>query len=230
MTHPAKTHRLLLASILLVFLPSGLLPAQQQLSDGSEVCALALSGELDSLRAGLAAGRWRGSQEVLATAVLEGDGLLATDRFEQVLSRPGSTPAQRALAASHLYSHHLLLGDGARANEMLAIVRESPEVAALAFPSGLPDQAPVVQTAWAVQIGAFSNRTNAENLAREQRRRGYTVTVQPITSAGRTLHAVRVGRFDSERAARQFGERAYSAQGKPFRAVELELKSPGSSR
>ncbi|MEL6447036.1 MAG: SPOR domain-containing protein [Pseudomonadota bacterium] len=46
---------------------------------------------------------------------------------------------------------------------------------------------------WAVQVGSFSNRENAQRLATELRGRGLLAFLSQVESGGRTLHRVRVG-------------------------------------
>ncbi len=52
--------------------------------------------------------------------------------------------------------------------------------------------APVV-TGWAVQVGSFTSRENADRLAEELRRQGYSVFIREGASNGRRLYRVRVG-------------------------------------
>ena len=60
-----------------------------------------------------------------------------------------------------------------------------------------PPQAP----AWAVQLGAFSNRAKAEQLVAELRRRRYSAFVLEYRATGQVLYRVRVGpEQDRERA------------------------------
>ena len=67
---------------------------------------------------------------------------------------------------------------------------QSPSAAA-------PPQAP----AWAVQLGAFSNRAKAEQLVAELRRRRYSAFVLEYRATGQVLYRVRVGpEQDRERA------------------------------
>lgn len=62
--------------------------------------------------------------------------------------------------------------------------------------------APAVSPAWAVQLGAFSNRAKAEQLVAELRKRGYAAFVLEYRATGQVLYRVRVGpEQDRERAA-----------------------------
>ena len=62
--------------------------------------------------------------------------------------------------------------------------------------------APVEAPAWAVQLGAFSNRAKADQLVAELRKRGYAAFVLEYRATGQALYRVRVGpEQDRERAA-----------------------------
>ena len=55
---------------------------------------------------------------------------------------------------------------------------------------------------WAVQLGSFSSRANADQLAEWCREQGYGVRVLPGQDSGRTLYRVRVGPYASRDEAR----------------------------
>ncbi len=62
--------------------------------------------------------------------------------------------------------------------------------------------APAEAPAWAVQLGAFSNRAKADQLVAELRKRGYAAFVLEYRATGQALYRVRVGpEQDRERAA-----------------------------
>ena len=54
---------------------------------------------------------------------------------------------------------------------------------------------------WAVQLGSFSSRANADALSEWCRKQGYGVKVMTGQDGGRTLHRVRVGPYASRDAA-----------------------------
>ena len=57
-----------------------------------------------------------------------------------------------------------------------------------------PASAPQSATGmWAVQLGSFSNRANAERLASELRGKGYAAFLSQLSSSGGPLHRVRIG-------------------------------------
>ena len=46
---------------------------------------------------------------------------------------------------------------------------------------------------WAVQLGSFSNKDNAEKLAADLRRQGYAAFLSQLQTDGGQLHRVRIG-------------------------------------
>jgi len=54
---------------------------------------------------------------------------------------------------------------------------------------------------WAVQLGSFSSRTTADNLAGKMRGTGYDAFVMPVKSAGTTLYRVRIGPMPDRQTA-----------------------------
>jgi DedD protein len=58
-----------------------------------------------------------------------------------------------------------------------------------------------VTKGWAVQLGVFASRENAERLARQVKGKGYTVSVNETSASGKRLYRVRVGPEASRPAA-----------------------------
>ncbi|HEY8265838.1 MAG TPA: SPOR domain-containing protein [Steroidobacteraceae bacterium] len=56
-----------------------------------------------------------------------------------------------------------------------------------------PTPVPAVATAWAVQIGAFSNRAKAEQQVAELQKRRYAAFILEYRASGQVLYRVRVG-------------------------------------
>ena len=65
--------------------------------------------------------------------------------------------------------------------------------------------------AWAVQLGSFANRTNAERLAQQLRQQGFHGSVSALTSGGRTLYRVRAGTAADRSSAEQLAARVKAA-------------------
>jgi DedD protein len=57
------------------------------------------------------------------------------------------------------------------------------------------------RAAWAVQLGSFANRTNAENLSRQLKGQGFPVYVLPGGSGTSVRYRVRVGPLANRDAA-----------------------------
>lgn len=60
---------------------------------------------------------------------------------------------------------------------------------------------------WAVQLGSFSNRDNAEGLADQLRKQGYAAFVSQVATANGTMHRVRVGPQKDRDGAEQMASR-----------------------
>jgi DedD protein len=78
----------------------------------------------------------------------------------------------------------------------------------------VPRSAPVQAAAtgaYFVQLGSFSARTSATNLASVLKTRGFAATVTPVTSGGRTLHRVRVGPVADRAAGEGLAKRLRAA-------------------
>jgi DedD protein len=77
----------------------------------------------------------------------------------------------------------------------------SPDTTAPAPASSSTDARPAETAPFALQIGGFSDRANAQQVARRVRADGETVVVRSEQREGRTLHTVLVGRYDTRDAA-----------------------------
>jgi DedD protein len=106
-------------------------------------------------------------------------------------------------------------------------VKAAPPQAPVATPSGPPEpvpgksladarpepspavsrSAPGDAAAWAVQLGAFSNRGKAEDLVAQLRKRGYAAFVLEYRATGQVLYRVRVGPEQDRARAAEIAER-----------------------
>ena len=77
----------------------------------------------------------------------------------------------------------------------------SPDTTAPASASSSTDARPTETAPFALQIGGFSDRANAQQVARRVRADGETAVVRSEQWEGRTLHTVLVGRYDTRAAA-----------------------------
>jgi cell division septation protein DedD len=60
---------------------------------------------------------------------------------------------------------------------------------------------------WAVQLGSFSNKDNAEKLAADLRKQGYAAFLSQLTTDKGTLHRVRIGPQKDRAAAEAMAAR-----------------------
>ena len=89
-------------------------------------------------------------------------------------------------------------------------------------PAPEPAEKPVVDTSkdepaasstgmWAVQLGSFSNKDNAERLAADLRKQGYAAFLSQLDTASGTLHRVRIGPLKDRDSAEQMAARLQKA-------------------
>jgi DedD protein len=76
----------------------------------------------------------------------------------------------------------------------------------------------LVVSGWAVQLGVFASKENAERLALDVRTKGFKASVSPVTSGKRKLYRVRVGPA-ADKAAAQDLQSKLKAAGRPGGAV-----------
>jgi len=64
---------------------------------------------------------------------------------------------------------------------------------------------------WAVQLGSFSSKENAERLAADLRKQGYAAFLSQLDTASGTLHRVRIGPLKDRASAEQMAARLQKA-------------------
>jgi DedD protein len=94
-------------------------------------------------------------------------------------------------------------GPEAAAKPTLPVPSASPSSPAAAPAPGTNADAP----AWAVQLGAFSNRSKAEQLVAELRKRRYAAFLLEYRAGGKVLYRVRVGPEQDRERAREIAAR-----------------------
>ncbi len=100
----------------------------------------------------------------------------------------------------------------ARSTTGVAQVRESSRTET-PTPASPPQPATGDDSAWVVQVGAFSNSSNAERLRRQLQRDGYAVSVENFELRGSKAVRVRVGPFREKQLALQAQSRIESQTG-----------------
>jgi DedD protein len=84
-----------------------------------------------------------------------------------------------------------------------------------------PADPPADRSGWSVQVGAFSDKANADQLASRVSTYGYSAFVSEFLSGGNPMYRVRVGGFDSENQA-DAAAGSISAHGIPSRVISPE--------
>jgi DedD protein len=125
-------------------------------------------------------------------------------------SGPGATPAQDAEPTAR--------GPGPPTAAAVTgkPAAPAPKAAAQPAPKPTPPTAgpaavPSAGGGWAIQIGSFGSRENADRLKRELDGEGYPVFLMPVRSGGRTLHRVRVGPYSDRATADEVARRLAAA-------------------
>lgn len=77
------------------------------------------------------------------------------------------------------------------------------------------------RSGWSVQLGAFSDKANADQLSRRVETFGFSAFVSEFRSGGQTMYRVRVGGFDTENQA-DAAASSISAHGLPARVISPE--------
>ncbi len=71
-----------------------------------------------------------------------------------------------------------------------------------------PEPAPASTTGmWAVQLGSFSNKENAERLASDLRKQGYAAFIREVATSSGQMHRVRIGPQKDRSSAEQMAAR-----------------------
>ena len=74
-------------------------------------------------------------------------------------------------------------------------------------PKPAPQQAGSATGMWAVQLGSFSNKENAEKLAANLRKQGYAAFLSQLTTENGQLHRVRIGPQKDRESAEEMANR-----------------------
>ena len=126
------------------------------------------------------------------------------------VARPGRSPEPAASepAASEVAAAEGQAAGGATARQRVA---PAPTPAKGGAPS--PDaSSPPAAGGWAVQVGSFGSRDNADKLRRRLGAEGYPVFLMQVVSGGKTYHRVRVGPY-GDRAGADAAARRLAASG-----------------
>jgi DedD protein len=92
----------------------------------------------------------------------------------------------------------------------IAQTTKSAKLAA-ADPPSAPSRQSVPGSGWAVQLGSFGDKQNAERLAAAVSQNGFPAYLMSLEQSGKTLYRVRVGPRDSRAQASELAERLAKA-------------------
>jgi len=99
-------------------------------------------------------------------------------------------------------------------DEPKPVVVQQEETKAPPEPAPEPVKEPVAQQPaasttgmWAVQLGSFSNKDNAEKLAADLRKQGYAAFLSQVAKNGGQLHRVRIGPQKDRESAEEMASR-----------------------
>lgn len=90
--------------------------------------------------------------------------------------------------------------------ETSPVVEKTPEPEPAAS-TGVSAPAASATGMWAVQLGSFSNKENAEKLAADLRKQGYAAFLSQLSTSGGQLHRVRIGPQKDRAAAEEMAAR-----------------------
>jgi DedD protein len=99
-----------------------------------------------------------------------------------------------------------------KASEPAAYAPEPVNSAPEPTPREVADPEPSSETGmWAVQLGSFGNRQNAERLAADLRKQGYAAFLSQLSTSGGSLHRVRIGPQKDRASAEETAARLLKA-------------------
>jgi DedD protein len=134
-------------------------------------------------------------------------------------SRPVLKAAERAPTATAEQSP-VTSTPGAAASDESSAAAKTPGVAASNAGSGSPKPAPAAVNVrpatsatgmFAVQLGSFSNKQNAEKLAADLRKQGFAAFLSQLNTGSGELHRVRIGPQKDRQAAEAMAARLKAA-------------------
>jgi len=129
---------------------------------------------------------------------------------EVIVSPPAIPPTQAAKPKPTAQA-----AKQATTNESTEVTQsaETPKSAAPAVASqpARPSREAVPGSGWAVQLGSFADKQNAERLAAAVSKNGFAAYLMSSEQSGKTLYRVRVGPRDSREQASELAERLAKA-------------------
>lgn len=118
---------------------------------------------------------------------------------------PAPTPASQEPARQEPERQEPAQEDDVAEEPKPTVVQEKP--AEKVAPQPAPAQAASTTGMWAVQLGSFSNKENAEKLAADLRKQGYAAFLSQLTTGNGQLHRVRIGPQKDRDSAEEMAKR-----------------------
>jgi len=118
---------------------------------------------------------------------------------------PAPVPAREEPARQEPEQEQPVRAEPVRAEPKPAVVPDKP----VEEPAPKPAPQPAASTTgmWAVQLGSFSNKENAEKLAANLRKQGYAAFLSQLTTDSGQLHRVRIGPQKDRESAEEMAKR-----------------------
>jgi DedD protein len=141
------------------------------------------------------------SGQVNKTIVLE------RDRSSPVPSNAGNEPAAASSQTKQVVVEPEPQAKVAETTPEPVVAKPEPEQPAKQMPAAAPSTTGM----WAVQLGSFGNKENAERLAADLRKQGFAAFLSQLSTSSGQLHRVRIGPQKDRESAEAMAERLAKA-------------------
>jgi len=133
--------------------------------------------------------------------------VLERDRSSPVPSNTGNEPATTPAQTTQVVAESEPQAKVAEATPEPVVARPEPEQPAKQMPAAAPSTTGM----WAVQLGSFGNKENAERLASDLRKQGFAAFLSQLSTGSGPLHRVRIGPQKDRESAEAMAERLAKA-------------------
>ena len=133
--------------------------------------------------------------------------VLERDRSSPVPSNAGNEPAATPPQTKQVVVKPEPQAKVAETTPEPVVAKPEPEQPAKQMPSAAPSTTGM----WAVQLGSFGNKENAERLAADLRKQGFAAFLSQLSTSSGQLHRVRIGPQKDRESAEAMAERLAKA-------------------
>ena len=133
--------------------------------------------------------------------------VLERDRSSPVPSNAGSEPAATPTQTKQVVVEPEPQTKVADTTPEPVVAKPEPEQPAKQMPAAAPSTTGM----WAVQLGSFGNKENAERLAADLRKQGFAAFLSQLSTGSGQLHRVRIGPQKDRESAEAMAERLAKA-------------------